>query len=502
MIFDEASQVLPEDAVPSLMRANQLIVAGDPHQLPPTTFFNSVDVTEEEYEERFTNSNSYESLLDVSMTFLDTWPLNWHYRSRNESLIAFSNKEIYSNSLITFPAPATEPAVEHVLVADTTLAGSERSTRSSTEEARAVVKRVITLAKTHSGKSVGVITMGLAHANKIQGILDHWLETQGRFDPFFDESNEERFFIKNLERVQGDERDIILLSVGYCKTAQGTLPLRFGPLLTQGGERRLNVAVTRARERMIVFSSFDDHEIDLSKTSARGVALLKEYITYTKQGSQNTVIGQPMIRDPLLKKVGAMYDDAVFRKVAEVGVSATKIDLAVLGSNSGEPQSIAIEMDGPGYYTLPTVRDREGIRPAMLQGLGWDYARCWAPQLYREAAPKIVLKQGARPAESEEQGRPKQQARVDWEADVYRKNLEKVNHSALRQVSRPSFRRGLPITEYSDQQIIQVINWLRSDGKLRTKEQLLREVAEELGFKRMGKRIRDAIMRASPLAAK
>ncbi len=105
MIFDEASQVLPEDAVPSLMRANQLIVAGDPHQLPPTTFFNSVDVTEEEYEERFTNSNSYESLLDVSMTFLDTWPLNWHYRSRNESLIAFQTKR----STATVLSPSRHP---------------------------------------------------------------------------------------------------------------------------------------------------------------------------------------------------------------------------------------------------------------------------------------------------------------------------------------------------------------------------------------------------------
>ncbi|MCL5125195.1 MAG: DUF4011 domain-containing protein, partial [Deltaproteobacteria bacterium] len=276
VIFDEASQVLPEDAIPSLLRAKQAIVAGDSHQLPPTMFFASGEEDDEDIS--YLATEGFESLLDLLSSFLPSWMLEWHYRSRDEKLIAFSNHYIYQDRLITFPGPRGQSSVSHILVPFTP--GQDGQEESSSEEVRRVVELVLEHAEKHPGETLGVITMGIKHARRIEAALDEALKHRSDLDEFFDTKRLERFFVKNLERVQGDERDVIIVSIGYGKDHSGKLPYRFGPLLMDGGERRLNVALTRARQRMLIVSSFDHHDMDPSRSKSKGVQLLRSCFEY------------------------------------------------------------------------------------------------------------------------------------------------------------------------------------------------------------------------------
>ena len=277
VVFDEASQILQEEAIPALYRAEQVVVAGDRHQLPPTTFFATAvegedDISEDDEDERDALATAtaaiggFESLLGTLEAFLPNWLLEWHYRSEDERLITFSNTHIYTGRLVTFPSARGHEAIRHVLVPhDPALGGQEESASREVEE---VVRQVLQHAETRPHESLGVITMGIKHANRIQAALDRALDLRPDLSDFFSLDREERFFVKNLETVQGDERDAIILSIGYGKAANGDLPHRFGPLTQDVGYRRLNVAVTRAKRRMCVISSFSHDEIDLNAPGA------------------------------------------------------------------------------------------------------------------------------------------------------------------------------------------------------------------------------------------
>ena len=283
VIFDEASQVLPEDAIPAIMRGLHLVVAGDSWQLPPTTFFASTDDDDFAQDESAVATEGYESLLDATKTFMPSEYLNWHYRSRDEALISFSNHHIYKGRLVTFPGPGGTHVIEHVLVQQPL--GVDGQEESSSAEVTKVVDLVLEHAENRPKESLGVIAMGMRHAERVQRALDQVLSQRPDLGQFFDPNAEERFFVKNLERVQGDERDAIILTVGYGKDRGGNLPFRFGPLLSVGGQRRLNVAVTRARQRMTLVSSFGHLDMDAAKVRpGTGVELLRDYLEYAASG--------------------------------------------------------------------------------------------------------------------------------------------------------------------------------------------------------------------------
>jgi superfamily I DNA and/or RNA helicase len=268
VLFDEASQVLPEDAIPALLRAPCAVVAGDRRQLPPTQFFVGGEDSEDEADEESTAAQDFESILDQMSGLFPAWTLDWHYRSLDESLISFSNHHVYGGRLVTFPGAGRYPSLEHHLA--TQPLGFDGGEESVAEEVQKVVDLILLHATERPGESLGVITLGIKHQQRIERQLDLVLRTRPELDAFFDESKKERFFIKNLERVQGDERDAIILSIGYGKDRSGRLLYRFGPLNQQGGERRLNVAITRARRRLSLVSSFSHADMDPSKTKARG----------------------------------------------------------------------------------------------------------------------------------------------------------------------------------------------------------------------------------------
>lgn len=507
VVFDEASQILQEEAIPALYRAEQVVVAGDRHQLPPTTFFATAIEGEDEIfddddgdvrDALVTATGSiggFESLLDTLEAFLPNWLLEWHYRSEDERLITFSNTHIYTGRLVTFPSARVHEAIRHVLVShDPALGGQEESASREVEE---VVRQVLLHAETRPHESLGVITMGIKHANRVQAMLDRALDLRPDLSDFFSLDREERFFVKNLETVQGDERDAIILSIGYGKAANGDLPHRFGPLTQDVGYRRLNVAVTRAKRRMCVISSFSHDEIDLNRSGSRGVRLLKAYLEYADSG------GMRLSEEELAGEVGLNAFEADVRDALEArgirtrpqfGASRYRIDLVAMHPKRQGRPVLAIECDGASYHSSATARDRDRLRQAHLQRLGWRFHRIWSTDWFhsREYETERAL------SAYEEAVHMADLLDADTSPSANPYGMEPATHPPLLPVagqrgSRPLLPRQQKIDHYSDLELRQIAEWVASDGLLRTDEEFIREILDVLPFGRMGNRIRERL---------
>lgn len=496
VIFDEASQVLPEDAVPAILRAQRVVVAGDKHQLPPTTFFAAgSDESEEESE---SPAKGFESLLDLMSSFLESRMLEWHYRSRCEELIAFSNRHIYGDRLVTFPNPGRSKCVSHVLVPS--VAGLDGQEESASREVQYVVDLILKHATEHSEQTLGVITMGIKHANRIEVALDDTLKTRPELGAFFDDSRAERFFIKNIERVQGDERDTIILSVGYGKDRSGKLPYRFGPLLYEGGERRLNVAITRARQRLTLVSSFNHLDMDPNRSSSRGVELLRLYLQYA--ASEGKLLGDTGHSGIPLNPFEADVFDALSAKgvslLPQWGASSYRIDMVAQHPEKAGRFVLAIECDGASYHSLPTARERDRLRQQQLEALGWRFHRIWSTDWFSRREAEIEKTVAA------------YRAAVKYVEQVDAQVVQTVCPQPLKppapvqptvepQVQRkprPNVPQRDRIDQYSLDELVQLIRWILSDGCLRTDDEIVSEMVRELGFKKRGTRIEARVLKA------
>jgi hypothetical protein len=489
VIFDEASQVRPVDALTSIVRGRQLVVAGDEHQLPPTLFFDAASTGDEGSpdDEESTEISDFESLLDFLLTLFDAEMLRWHYRSRDERLISFSNQEIYDGGLTTFPGVVSHDVLRHVSIAAVPTAGEARV--SPRAEVDRVVELVIEHATDRPDESLGVIALGIKHADAIEEGLLVALPDHPELEPFFAEDRDERFFVKNLERVQGDERDAIILAVGYGKEADGTLPHRFGPLNNAGGERRLNVAVTRAKRRMTVVSSFKAEEIDERRSSARGVRLLRAYLDYAARGGDASELSSQADRGtPVHSQIASALETAGFDSRQLVGVSSDRIDVAAVDPTNGTPR-IAIEIDGASYAKRPSVRDRDRLRPEQLERLGWGHINTWTQDWYRDpagAAGRLVDQVQELMASN---GEKVSDDGDNLDTPVDRSDLV-VTNGSLERGPRPSFPYGRSaITDWPLPDLVKLGRWIESDGRLRTEEDLKSALLEELGIKRRGSRV-------------
>ncbi|MBE9055169.1 AAA domain-containing protein [Sphaerospermopsis sp. LEGE 08334] len=490
VIFDEASQVLPEDTIPALMRGEQLIVAGDRYQLPPTNFF-TINSDEDEMTEDISSTEGFESFLDLTSSFLNDWQLQWHYRSRSEELIAFSNHHIYGDRLITFPGIKNADVISHVLVPSIPdQDGQEESARNEVEK---VVEIILKHAMEKPNETLGVITMGIKHAQKIEFVLEQQLKERPELTPFFNEDNYEHFFIKNIEKVQGDERDTIILSIGYGKDRSGNLPHRFGPLLYQGGERRLNVAISRARKSMILVSSFSHHDIDLNKTKARGVELLKFYIQYAASGGK--LLGDKGISEiPLNPFEQDIFDNLTNQGISLIpqwGVSNYRIDMVAKHPEKPGEFVLAIECDGATYHSSPTARERDRLRQQQLESLGWRFHRIWSIDWFNNKQEEIKRTITAFEEAVQYANNQSIQKSID-----HNEQDENLNHNTILNDIKAKIRcpkPNIPEKSYNIQDIIKIVEWILSDGNLPTDEELLKETRSELGFKRSGKKIDDII---------
>lgn len=402
VVFDEASQMPTSEAVGAIARGKALIVVGDPKQMPPTSFFSSTNVDAEE-----ACIDDMESILEDCRTLeIPSLQLSWHYRSRHESLIAFSNNEYYNGSLITFPSVDDQcTKVHHVPVAGYYDKGGKRCNQA---EADAIVCEIVRRLKDEElrKQSIGVIAFSVVQQSLIEDMLQERLDKDKSLQDAAQQMYEP-IFVKNLENVQGDERDVILFSIGYGPNKEGKVSMNFGPLNNVGGERRLNVAVSRARQEMYVFSTLKSSDIDLRRSKALGVEGLKHFLQYAEtQSLPSSAQSHTHRRDALLAgQIAAELKARGYQVATDIGRSQFKVDVAVGDKSTPGIYRLGILLDGEGYRDTYTTRDREVVQPSVLTALNWQIMRVWSVDWFnnRERVIDRIIERLAAAPDTEQQ---------------------------------------------------------------------------------------------------
>ena len=387
VVFDEASQVRPADALGALLRGHKAVVVGDSKQLPPTTFFDRVSSDDDDDADDDTAVSATADLESILGFFeskrAPSRPLNFHYRSRHESLIAVSNREFYHNGLVVLPSPDAgkeETGLQYRYLPDTAYDRGGSSTNP--KEAEAVAQAVMEHAKQHLQLSLGVVAFSQSQAKAIEDRVEAMRRQDPSAEEFFNAHPEEPFRVKNLENVQGDERDVIFISIGYGKDANGRLSQNFGPLNKVGGERRLNVLITRAKQRCCVFTNL--HATDIADPTGAGESLgpqaLKVFLLYAETGEMPSTVDltDREVESPFQQAVALQLSARGFQLRQEVGVGGYFIDIAIVDPERPGRYAIGIECDGASYHSSKTARDRDRIREGHLRSLGWELHRIWS----------------------------------------------------------------------------------------------------------------------------
>jgi very-short-patch-repair endonuclease len=393
VVMDEASQLKPEDAIGALARGAQVVIVGDPKQLPPTTFFQrvSLDAEDDNADDSLTAVEEGESILDVASTlFQPVRRLRWHYRSRHQSLIAFSNDEFYQRNLIIFPsAYHDDPSlgVKHHFIRD----GVFENGRNP-PEAAVVVEAVLEHMRQHPDESLGVVTLNFEQRELVEELLDQRLRDDPAAIAYQErmKGGQETLFVKNLENVQGDERDVIFISTTYGPDARGNQFQRFGPINSVNGHRRLNVLFTRAKKRCVVFSSLDPERIQTTANSPWGLRALKQYLIFARTGilqQANDDLDQPT--NDFERSVGAVLKEKGYEVVPQVGVAGFFIDLGVKHPAKAGAFLLGIECDGASYHSGRSARDRDRLRQEVLVNLGWKIHRVWSTDWFKRRDSEI-----------------------------------------------------------------------------------------------------------------
>lgn len=385
VVFDEASQIFPQDAIGAIYRGKQLIVVGDSKQMPPSNFFTAT-IDSDDDDEDTGDVTDFESILDLCSTAMRQLRLRWHYRSRFEQLIAFSNKNFYDNDLITFPSSSQK--VRGIGVDYHHVDGVfDRNSHTNLKEAEFIVSLIYQNIDSFPERSLGVVAFSVAQQNLIDSLLSKQRQETPEKEFFFKQDNAEPFFIKNLETVQGDERDTIIFSIAYGIDSQGRLLHNFGPLNRTGGERRLNVAVTRAKYNVQLVSSMHHTDIDLKRTSSEGAKLLREYLDFAENGTtalKRTICisSFDQFDSDFELEVCEFLRSHGFCVDTQIGCSKFKIDLG-LKLPSSSNYVLAIECDGANYHSSRNARDRDRLRQEILENMGWRFYRIWSTDWYR-----------------------------------------------------------------------------------------------------------------------
>ncbi|MEM0139594.1 MAG: AAA domain-containing protein [Ferroplasma sp.] len=380
LLFDEASQLTPPEAVGSLIRSNQAIISGDTQQLPPTTFFENINVSKDEG-----NYAILDNILDqFDALGLIKISLKWHYRSIDDRLIAFSNRYFYDGMLETFPSAYKNSENSGIHFVKTDGVYTRGKSRINKAEAGEVVRLI--REELSNSNSIGVVTLSETQRSAIEDTLYSYV----RHDPVLAEIlNKDEIFIKNLENVQGDEKDIIIISTGYGRDEDGRLTMNFGPINTNGGEKRLNVAVTRARKKVIVVSSMDPEDIRIPASSGRGPELLKQYMIFAKSGGNESGFKQFDGSDGIIADLEKRLIGEGLTLERDIGYSKNNIPLAIVDPADNNHYILGIETDGHIYNSMKTASERERIRKSILNARGWELYRVWSID-YLKNPEKVV----------------------------------------------------------------------------------------------------------------
>ena len=405
LVMDEASQIRPEEALGSIARAKQIVVVGDTKQLPPTNFFSRVaDGAEDDEElEEILEGDARATEMESILTLCDAKGVNqsmlsWHYRSRDPSLIRVSNAEFYDDGLILPPSPLekdprfglTLTPVDGVYHSAASTAGRPRT---NPIEAQAVVDAAASHARNFPKLSLGIVTFSVSQRNMITELLEHARRSDTVLDSLLREGKSENVFVKNIENVQGDERDVILISVGYGPNVAGgrLASMSFGPVNREGGERRLNVLFSRARTRCEVFASFAPGDIDLSRTSKVGPRVLKKFLSFAATGHLDIPVPTGADPDsPFEEDVASEIRKLGYDVDYQVGSGGFKIDLGVRNPDLADQYMLAVECDGATYHSALWARERDRLRQGVLEGLGWKFHRIWSTDWFQRRPQEIA----------------------------------------------------------------------------------------------------------------
>jgi very-short-patch-repair endonuclease len=515
VVFDEASQVSPEEAFGVLARGRQMVIVGDDKQLPPTNFFRivSADDDEEEIIETRARARDFESILTLSRAQgTAERMLHWHYRSRHPSLIAMSNHSCYGGALLLPPSPFEKDDQLGLSLVKTPRGNYDRGGSGRNQvEADLIAKAVEEHLSKCPTRSLGIACFSVAQRDAIEDALQkHGM--LGETEAFAPKG--ERLFIKNLEAVQGDERDVIFISIGYGPDAQGHMTMGFGPLSNDGGERRLNVLISRARERCIVFSSITFGDIP-TEVKPRGTRMLREFLHFAETG--HIAAGQARAADfdsPFEEAVAMAIRDR-YDVVPQVGVSAFRVDLGVLDPQRPGRFILGIECDGAAYHSSRSARDRDRLRQEVLEGLGWVIYRIWSTDWFRNPERQIerlILTIEQTLAADKERLNPTLYA-IKTESVNRIKALDSVaispeERSTEGSSSAHSFYEGLSeayqecelrapgtiaLAEIPLHELIEMVaKVVRHEGPIHT-EEVARRTREAFGLERTGRRILESI---------
>jgi superfamily I DNA and/or RNA helicase/very-short-patch-repair endonuclease len=502
IIFDEASQVRPVEAFGAALRGKQIVVVGDSMQLPPSSFFDKL-TPDDEFDEEAGSNADIESILGLMRAQgSPVRMLKWHYRSRHESLIAVSNKELYENSLQIFPSPDAnkrDVGLTFQYLPDTHYEPG-KDKRYNLEEAEAVAAAVMTHAKASPNRSLLVATFSIAQKYAIWNKLELKRRSDSSCESFFNPNKYEPFDVKNLESVQGDERDVVFISIGYGKTEEGKVSLTFGPVTHDGGERRLNVLATRAKYQCKVFSNITAADIDLRRTPSKGVAVLKTFLNYAQNGILETpTVSDRQMESPFEEEVCEALVSLGYDIVPQVGAAGYFIDLAVVDSEQPGRYVLGIECDGAAYHDALSARDRDRLRQQVLEDLGWRIYRIWSTDWFRNRDRE--LKKVVDAIENASLKEPKQKTKATAP------KITKLKRSSLKTTDYPSVISDYEIASVDSQEASTAI-WTENGIKMKSlignvvsiegpvhREEIFRRIATAADIQRIGSRIRSFMER-------
>lgn len=508
LVVDEASQVQPVDALGAIARCKQIVVVGDRRQLPPTHFFarlTSEETAGDDAIEGAAQAQETESILQLCCARgLPEAMLRWHYRSRHHSLIAVSNQEFYENRLFIVPSPyaaTSELGLHFRQVPDGVF--DSGGTGTNRVEAKTICRAVIEHARRRPNLTLGVAAFSVRQQQAILDELELLRRENPDTEPFFNGHPDEPFFVKNLENVQGDERDVILISIGYGRDLNGSLAMRFGPLANEGGERRLNVLISRARQRCEVFASITAEDIDLERAQGQGVRSLKAFLQFAQTGRLSAAHRTEREADsPFEEAVRAALEAQGHSIHPQVGVAGFFVDLAVVDRERPGRYVLGIECDGAAYHSSRSARDRDRLRQAVLEDHGWIIHRLWSTDWFQRPAEQlqraIAAIERARSTGADTRRRETLE-REALEAEISREEepAAEVPPTGLAaeayQTASFSPPRGREPHELSAKEMVDVLfRIVQAEGPIHEDEVVVR-VKDLWGLQRAGSRIQDLV---------
>ena len=519
LVIDEASQIEPVDALGAIARCKQLVVVGDDRQLPPTRFFSRMTSEQDEFDDEdedqlIAGAADVESILSLCLAKgMPQLMLRWHYRSRHQSLIAVSNQQFYNSSLYVVPSPYTARSGMglrfHHLPEGRFDSGASRINRI---EAQTIARAIMQHAQQSPQLSLGVAAFSLQQKVAIQDELELLRRQQPEAESFFVAHPNEPFFIKNLENVQGDERDVIFISVAYARNAQGYLPMRFGPVSADGGERRLNVLISRAKQRCEVFSSITADDIDLERGKGKGVAALKVFLQYAATGQLALAgISGRDLESPLEEDVYEALTAQGLQVQTQIGIAGFFIDLAVVDPEQPGRYLLGIECDGMSYHHSRSARDRDRLRQSVLESQGWTLLRIWGCDWFRQprAQTERVLA-AVEAARQRKQAEPVQPVMATHQSQTATEVMERAARSDAGSAETESAagpddslyqeaRFAVPSGELHSQSTAKLAQLMHQAVELEGPihfDELVTRMRTLWGLQRAGSRVRDALEQA------